>query len=169
MQCCVTVHWQDRVSSQTCISAGGTKSRRRLQSSDWKTASLSHYRSAYNHRPNLQNILRFLCDYLKCLQCFDAVGWAAGRAPGLWKLSGEVLAWLSVWSEVQTCIRPSWCHCHWLCHVPVKSRLVFTLLVLAHLGSPGQRAIKRVCVILSVSTCDSDKQHAKISLRNIVS
>jgi len=30
------------------------------------------------------------------LQCFDAVGWAAGRASGLKKLSGEVLAWLSV-------------------------------------------------------------------------
>jgi len=48
-----------------------------------------------------------------CLQCFDAVGWAAGRASGLWKLSGEVLAWLSVWSEVQMiCIWSSWCHCH---------------------------------------------------------
>jgi len=36
-----------------------------------------------------------------CLQCFDAVGWAAGRASGLQKkLSGGVLAWLSVWSEV---------------------------------------------------------------------
>ena len=43
-----------------------------------------------------------------CLQCFDAVGWAAGRASGLLKhKSGGVLAWLSVWSEVQTCIRPS--------------------------------------------------------------
>ena len=42
------------------------------------------------------------------LQCFDAVGWAAGRASGLQKkLSGGVLAWLSVWSEVQTCIWPS--------------------------------------------------------------
>jgi len=30
-------------------------------------------------------------------QCFDAVGWAAGRASGLKKLSGGVLAWLSVW------------------------------------------------------------------------
>ena len=49
----------------------------------------------------------------KCLQCFDAVGWATGRASGLWKnLSGGVLAWLSVWSEMQTCIWPSWCHCH---------------------------------------------------------
>jgi len=26
-------------------------------------------------------------------------------------LSSGVLAWLSVWSEVQTCIWPSWCHC----------------------------------------------------------
>jgi len=40
-----------------------------------------------------------------CLQCFDAVGWAAekGIRP-VKKLSGEVLAWLSVWSEMQTCI-----------------------------------------------------------------
>ena len=32
--------------------------------------------------------------------------------PACKKLSGGVLAWLSVWSEVQTCIWPSWCHCH---------------------------------------------------------
>jgi len=40
------------------------------------------------------------------------------------KLSGEVLAWLSVWSKVQTCIRPSWCHYHSLSLASVKSRLV---------------------------------------------
>jgi len=34
------------------------------------------------------------------------------------------LAWLSVWSEVQTCIWPSWCHCHSLSLASVKSRLV---------------------------------------------
>ena len=39
-------------------------------------------------------------------------------------VSGGVLAWLSVWSEVQTCIRPSWCHCHSLSFASVKSRLV---------------------------------------------
>jgi len=39
-------------------------------------------------------------------------------------LSGGVLAWLSVWSEVQTYIWPSWCHCHWLFLASVKSRLV---------------------------------------------
>ena len=40
------------------------------------------------------------------------------------KLSGGVLAWLSVWSAVQTCIWPSWCHCYSLSLAPVKSRLV---------------------------------------------
>ena len=40
------------------------------------------------------------------------------------KQSGGVLAWLSVWSEVQTCIWPSWCHCYSLSLTPVKSRLV---------------------------------------------
>jgi len=35
-----------------------------------------------------------------------------------------VLAWLSVWSELQTCICPSWCHRHSLSLASVKSRLV---------------------------------------------
>jgi len=34
------------------------------------------------------------------------VGWQDGH-PACKKLSGEVLAWLTVWSEVQTCIWPS--------------------------------------------------------------
>ena len=44
--------------------------------------------------------------------------------PACKKLSGEVLAWLSVCSEVQTCICSSWCHCHALSLASVKSRLV---------------------------------------------
>ena len=44
--------------------------------------------------------------------------------PACKKLSGGVLAWLSVWSEVQTCKWPSWCHCHSLSLASVKSRLV---------------------------------------------
>ena len=35
-----------------------------------------------------------------------------------------MLARLSVWSKVQTCICPSWCHCHSLSLASVKSRLV---------------------------------------------
>ena len=41
-----------------------------------------------------------------------------------WLGIGVVLAWLSVWSEMQTCIRPSWCHCHSLSLASVKSRLI---------------------------------------------
>ena len=51
----------------------------------------------------------------------------AGRQeghPACKKLSGGVLVWLCVWSEVQTCIWPSWCHCHSLSLASVKSRLV---------------------------------------------
>ena len=44
--------------------------------------------------------------------------------PACKKLSGGVLAWLSVWSEVQTCMWPSWCHCHSLSLASVKSTLV---------------------------------------------
>ena len=52
--------------------------------------------------------------------------WLGGRKGirSVKNLSGEVLAWLSVWSEVQTCIWPSWCHCHSLSVASVKSRLV---------------------------------------------
>ena len=73
------------------------------------------------------------------------------------KLSCGVLAWLSVWSEVQTCIWPSWCHCH--CHslsLPsVKSKLVlpfwyrFTWVVPEKgplNGCVCVRACVRVCV-----------------------
>jgi len=54
------------------------------------------------------------------------VGWQEGH-PACKKLSGGVLAWLSVRSEVQTCIRPSWCHFHSLSLASVKSRLVLPL------------------------------------------
>jgi len=36
------------------------------------------------------------------------------------KLSGWVLALLSVWGEVQICTRPTWCHCHSLSLAPVN-------------------------------------------------
>jgi len=42
-------------------------------------------------------------------------------------LSGRVLAWLSAWSKVQTCMWPSWFHCHSLSLASVKSRLVLPL------------------------------------------
>ena len=72
------------------------------------------------------------------------VRWQEGH-PACKKLSGEVLAWLSVWSEVQTCMSK-------LMPLPLtvscfsKIQIGFTFLVLAHLGSPGKRAVKWVCV-----------------------
>jgi len=86
---------------------------------------------------------------------FSALTLLVGRQeghPACKKLSGWMLAWLSVWSEVQTCICPSWCHCHSLSLSSVKSRFGFTFLVPAHPGSPGQRAIKRVCVCVCTVT-----------------
>ena len=58
---------------------------------------------------------------------FSALTLLVGRQeghPACKKLSGGVLAWLSVWSEVQTCIWSSWCHCYSLSLASVKSRLV---------------------------------------------
>ena len=46
-----------------------------------------------------------------CAFSFSALTLLEGR-PACKKLSGGVLAWLSVWSEVQACIWPSWCHYH---------------------------------------------------------
>jgi len=48
--------------------------------------------------------------------------WLGGRKgiQPVKKLSGGVLAWLSVWSELQICISPSWCHCHSLSLAPVN-------------------------------------------------
>ena len=52
--------------------------------------------------------------------------WLGGRKGILpvKKLRGGMLVWLSVCSEVQTCTRSSWCHCHSLSLASVKSRLV---------------------------------------------
>ena len=76
--------------------------------------------------------LSFICLYFVILCSFSArfcsaltllVGRQEGH-PACKKLSGGVLAWLSAWSDVQTCIWPSWCHCHSLSLASVKSRLV---------------------------------------------
>ena len=76
---------------------------------------------------NISNYLSFDISYLAEPSAFSAltllVGWQEEQ-PACKKLSGGVLTWLSVWSEVQTCIRPSWCQCHSLSLASVKSRLV---------------------------------------------
>jgi len=64
---------------------------------------------------------------VQLLEAFSALTLLVGRQeghPACKKLNGGVLAWLSVWSEVQTCIRPTWGRCHSLFLASVKSRLV---------------------------------------------
>ena len=85
-----------------------------------------------------------LCN--ECLQCFDAVGWAAGRASGLYKTewwgTGMVIC-LEQGADL---------HMAQLMPLPLtvscssKIQIGFTFLVPAHPGSPGKRAVKRVCV-----------------------
>ena len=99
------------------------------------------------------------CFFKKVFCCtafsaFTLLVWQQEGHPDCKKLSGGVLAWLSVLSEVQTCIWPSWlCVC-----VPLpltvccysKIQIGFTFLVPAHPGSPRQKAVKRVCVCVCV-------------------
>ena len=75
------------------------------------------------------------------------------------ELSSGVLAWLSAWSEVQTCIWPSWCHCRSLSLASVKSRLVLpfcyrlTVTVKSQSGR-RQRLLQHVVVhALHPGTC----------------
>ena len=77
---------------------------------------------------------------------FSALTLLVGRQEGhppVKKLSGGVLAWLSVWSEVLMPL-PLTVSCF------SKIQIGFTFLVPAHLGSPGKRAVKRVCVCVYV-------------------
>jgi len=69
------------------------------------------------------DIWRTVCD----TGAFSALTLLVGRQeghPACKKRSGVVLAWLSVWSKVQTCTQRSWYHCHSHSLASVKSRFV---------------------------------------------
>ena len=74
------------------------------------------------------------------------VGWQEGHS-ACKRQSCGVLAWLSVWSEVQLLPRPLTVSCF------SKIQIVFTFLVPVHTGSPGQGAVKRVCVCARLCVC----------------
>ena len=89
----------------------------------------------------------YLFNYFIYNYAFSALMLLVGRQeghPACKKLSGDVLVWLSVWSEVQTCTLPLTVCCF------SEIQIGFTFLVPAHLGSPRQRAVKRVCVCVCV-------------------
>jgi len=82
-----------------------------------------------------------------CLQCFDAVGWAAEGHPTCkkqeWWGAGMVIC-LELGADLhmaQVMPLPLTVSCF------SKIQIGFTFLVPAHPDSPGQRAVERVCVL----------------------
>jgi len=62
---------------------------------------------SYRGRSKLYYLLIFFKFFIRPILAFSALTLLVGRQewhPACKKLSGGVLAWLSVWSEVQTCI-----------------------------------------------------------------
>ena len=96
-----------------------------------------------------------------CLQCFHAVGRKGIRPVKTeWWGAGMVvcLERLSFWSEVQTCIWPSWCHCHPLSLASVKSRLVLPFWYQLTWVVPDKGPLNGyvcVCVVYPVFYVDS--------------
>jgi len=95
------------------------------------------------------------------LQCFDAVSWSRKGIRPVKNLSGGVLVWLSVWSEIQTCNLAY----GQLMPLPLtiscfsKTQIGFTFLVPAHPGSPGKRAV-RLNGCACVCNADTNKRRA---------
>jgi len=75
----------------------------------------------------------------------------------------EVLAWLSVWSEMHMiCIWSSWCHCQSVISCFIEIQIGLTFLVLAYPGCPGKQAVKWVSVCLSVCLCLLSDRRASV-------
>ena len=67
-------------------------------------------------------------------------------------MSDEVLAWLSVWNEMQMiCIWSNLCHCHSIMSCFIKIHIGLIFLVLACLGCTGKEAVK--CEAVYHSLC----------------
>jgi len=82
--------------------------------------------------------------------------WQQEGHPACKKLSVGMMAWISVWGQVQICIWPIWCHCNSLSLAPVNPDWFylpgFTFLAPAHLGSPrhspgGHKTVVVVVVV----------------------
>ena len=125
----------------------------RLRSSYWTCQPLSRVNRMstciFSQTPAIVSVARVMRRVLLCWSftpqlCFDsllllvfsALTLLVGRQEGHQaskKLSSGVLAWLSVWSEMQTCIWPSWYHCHSLSLASATIQIGFYL---SGTGSP---------------------------------
>jgi len=81
-----------------------------LQCAKWQLLVHLGFNSHLRGEPWLATCRSVFFLYVFCGIAFSALTplfWRQEGHPACKKLSGGVLAWLSVWSEVQTCIRPS--------------------------------------------------------------
>jgi len=80
-----------------------------------------------------------------CLQCFATCLSIRNSIPPVKKLTDKMMAWLSVWSEVQMiCIWSSWCPCHPIIFCFIKVQVSLAFLMLAYPGCGGKEGIKQV-------------------------
>jgi len=103
--------------------------------------------------PRKRVVKRLWCGYV-CWYAFSAlillVGWQEGH-PVCKKVSDELLAWLSVWSEVHViCIWSSCCHCHPIISCSSKIQNGLPFLVPAYPGCPGKRPLNGCSVVVVV-------------------
>jgi len=104
-----------------------------------------HYRSYRRQNGSLNGKNNSLVKFTHTVFPFRALSLLVGRQKGH---ADGMLAWLSVWSEVQTCIWPSWCHCHSLSLASVKSRLVLPFWYRLPRVVPDKRPLN-VCVCVT--------------------
>ena len=103
---------------------------------------------------------------LICSRCSSFHCWLGGRK-GIRPvkiLSCGVLAWLSVWSEVETCIWPSGFHCHSLSLASVKSRLVLPFWYRLTRVVPDKGPLNR-CVCVLCKHCQVNTFHLFLCFR----
>jgi len=92
--------------------------------------------------------ITFSCDHIAFGALTLLVEWQEGH-PACKKLSGGVLAWLSVWGEMQIYIWPSRCHCHSLSLASVNPDWFYQygsafMVPVYSAGCPAKKAVKRM-------------------------
>jgi len=90
----------------------------------WWPHPVQHVRLRPRLSTSVIKPVSFLLTIIRSIHALSAltllVRWQEGHL-AYKNLSGELLQWLSVWSEVQMmCILPSWCHCHPIISCPSK-------------------------------------------------
>ena len=83
--------------------------------------------------------------FISCLQCFDAVGWAAGRASGLSK-KWVVGCWHGYLSGARCRLAYGPAYASDTVSFFSIIQIGFAFLVPAYQGAPGKRAVKWVCM-----------------------